>query len=102
MYRVSPAAVQRRRSGGAFLARGLNSSVGQIRSTALLIYLFRADGSQNFAYSLDVTGRNIPPVKGATWIFQRTVDAEQLKAHPEALRQVTGRRLKGRQAPNGC
>ena len=86
MYRAQQS--QRRRSGGAFLARGLNSSVGQIRCTAVLIYLFRADDSRRFAYSLDVTGRNIPPVKDVTWIFQRTVDVEQLKAHPQALRQL--------------
>jgi hypothetical protein len=53
------------------------------------IYLFRAGSSRNFAYSLDVTGRNIPPVaEDAAWIYQRTVDAEQLKAHPEALRRL--------------
>src|SRR6185295_9459847 len=67
----------------------LQSSVGQIRCAAVSIYLFRAGSSRNFAYSVDLTGRNIPPVaENAAWIYQRTVDAEQLKAHPEALRRL--------------
>jgi hypothetical protein len=53
------------------------------------IYLFRAGSSRSFAYSLDVTGRNIPPLaEQAKWLFERTVDAEQFKAHPEALQQI--------------
>jgi len=47
------------------------------------IYLFRADSS--CAYSLDVTGHNIPLVpEGAKWLYEGTVDEKQLKAHPEA------------------
>jgi hypothetical protein len=53
------------------------------------IYLFRAGSSRTFAYSLDVTGRNIPPVtEQAKWGFERTVNAEQFKAHPEALQRI--------------
>jgi hypothetical protein len=53
------------------------------------IYLFRAGSSRTFAYSLDVTGRNIPPVaEQAKWRFERTVDAEEFKAHPEALQRI--------------
>ena len=53
------------------------------------IYVFRTGSSRTFAYSLDVTGRNIPPVAGqAKWRFERTVDLEELKAHPEALQQI--------------
>jgi hypothetical protein len=67
----------------------LQSFVGQVRCAAVSIYLFRAGSSRNFAYSLDVTGRNIPPVaEDAAWIYQGTVDAEQLKAHPEAWRRL--------------
>jgi hypothetical protein len=52
------------------------------------IYLFRAGSSRTFAYSRDVTGRNIPPVtEQAKWGFERTVDAEQFKVRPEALQQ---------------
>ena len=69
--------------------RRLNSSRLQIRYAAVSIYLFRAGSSRNFAYSLDVTGRNIPPVAAdAAWIYQGTVDAEQVKAHPEASRRL--------------
>ena len=53
------------------------------------IYLFRAGSSRTFAYSLDVTGRNIPPVnEQAKWAFERTLHAEQCKAHPEALQRI--------------
>jgi hypothetical protein len=53
------------------------------------IYLFRAGSSRTFAYSLDVTGRNIPPVtEQAKWGFERTVNAEQFKAHPQALQRI--------------
>ena len=53
------------------------------------IYVFRAGSSRTFAYSLDVTGRNIPPVaEQAKWRFERTVDAEELTAHPETLQQI--------------
>ena len=53
------------------------------------IYLFRAGSSRTFAYSLDVTGRNMPPVaEQAKWRFERTVDSEEFKAHPEALQRI--------------
>ena len=53
------------------------------------IYLFRAGSSRTFAYSLDVTGRNMPPVaEQAKWRFERAVDAEEVKAHPEALQRI--------------
>jgi len=53
------------------------------------IYLFRAGSSRTFADSLDVTGRNIPPVtEQEKWGFERTVNAEQFKAHPEALQRI--------------
>jgi hypothetical protein len=56
----------------------------------MAIYLFRAGSSQTFAYSLDVTGRNIPPMaEDSEWRYERTVDTGQLeKAHPEALRPL--------------
>jgi hypothetical protein len=52
------------------------------------IYLFRAGSSQTFGYSLDVTGRNIPPA-AEKWRFEKAVDAEELKAHPEALQRIS-------------
>jgi hypothetical protein len=53
------------------------------------IYLFRAGSSRTLAYSLDVTGRNIPPLaEQAKWRFERTVQAKQLKDDPEALQRV--------------
>jgi len=54
------------------------------------IYLFRSvNGSRSFAYSLDVTGRNIPSMtEDARWLYERTVDAEQLKAHPKTLQRL--------------
>jgi hypothetical protein len=54
------------------------------------IYLFRRkDCNHSFAYSLDVTGRNIPPVtEHAEWFYVGTVAAEQLEADPEALRRL--------------
>jgi hypothetical protein len=56
----------------------------------LPIFLFRSQGcSRSFAYSLDVTGRNIPPLaEHADWIYVGMVTAEQLEADPEALRQL--------------
>jgi hypothetical protein len=56
----------------------------------LPIFLFRAQGSsRSFAYSLDVTGRNIPPLSEHTkWLFVEVIAAEQLEAHPETLRQL--------------
>jgi hypothetical protein len=57
--------------------------------TEMAIYLFRVGGSRTFAYSLDVTGRNLPPAaEGAKWLYERTVDAKQLKAHPEAEQEL--------------
>ena len=56
----------------------------------LPIFLFRAQGcSRSFAYSLDVTGRNIPALTERTnWLFVGVIAAEQLEAHPETLRQL--------------
>jgi hypothetical protein len=63
--------------------------IGLIRQTVMPIYLFRAGSSRTFAYSLDVTGRNIRPVpEQAKWRFETTVDAEQFEAHPEALQRI--------------
>jgi len=59
-------------------------------SGSKLIFLFRTDSGRNFAYSRDVTGRNIPPVKDGTWIYERTVLAEQLKPHPWQEIQTVG------------
>jgi hypothetical protein len=36
----------------------------------LLIYLFRDERTDNRALTVDVTGRNIPPITSATvWLF---------------------------------
>ena len=53
------------------------------------IYLFRAGSTRTFAYSLDGTGRNIPPAaEQAKSHFERTVEAEHIKAHPEDLQRI--------------
>jgi hypothetical protein len=64
-------------------------SIGTIRQTVMWIYLFRAGSSRTFAYSVDVTGRNIPSLaERANWQFERKVEAKQLKDEPEALLRV--------------
>jgi hypothetical protein len=52
------------------------------------IHLFRRkDCDRSFAYSVDATGRNIPPVaEDAEWVYVGMVAPEQLEADPEALR----------------
>jgi len=54
------------------------------------VHLFRSAGSsRTFAYTRDVTGRNIPRgTEHAEWLFIRALDEEQLKAHPEALQPL--------------
>jgi hypothetical protein len=56
----------------------------------LPIFLFRAQGcGRSFAYTLDVTGRNIPPLLEHTnWLYVGVVAAQQLAADPEILRQL--------------
>ena len=56
----------------------------------LPIFLFRAQGcSRCFAYSLDVTGRNIPPLSEQTkWLYVGLVAAVQLEAQPETLKRL--------------
>jgi len=49
------------------------------------IHVFRTGSSRTFAYSLEVTERNIPPIAEEEWLYERTVGAEQLKVHPEVL-----------------
>jgi hypothetical protein len=56
---------------------------------AQVTYLFRAGNSRTFAYSLDVTGRNIPPVaEGTPWTYQGTIDTKKLKPYRDALRRL--------------
>ena len=54
------------------------------------IYLFRRKGcDRSFAYSLDATGRNIPPSnEDEEWLYVGMVPSEQLRNDPEALRQL--------------
>ena len=41
----------------------------------MLIYLFRDGRTDNRALTMDVTGRNIPPVTSSTvWLFVEAVD----------------------------
>jgi hypothetical protein len=57
---------------------------------AMPVYLFRsASSSRSFAYTRDVTGRNIPrETEDAEWLFLRMLDEEQLRAHPEAVQRL--------------
>src|SRR5262245_15666565 len=67
--------------------------IKKLRYARLPIFLFRAQGCpRSFAYSLDVTGRNIPPLAERTnWLYVGVVAAEQLKSHPDTLRQLQTR-----------
>ena len=67
-----------------------SGSVDKIRYARLPIFLFRAQGcSRSFAYSLDVTGRNIPPLaEHEEWLYVGAVAAKQLEADPEALGEL--------------
>jgi hypothetical protein len=41
----------------------------------VLIYLFRDEGTDNLALTIDVTGHNVPPVTPSTdWIFVEVID----------------------------
>jgi hypothetical protein len=60
------------------------------RDAAMSIYFFRSSGSgRTFAYSLGLTGRNIPPLpEHEKWFFIGVIAVEQIEAHPETLRQL--------------
>jgi hypothetical protein len=41
----------------------------------VLIYLFRDEGTDNLALTVDVTGQNIPPITPSTdWLFVEAID----------------------------
>ena len=45
----------------------------------MLIYLFRDERTGNRALTMDVTGRNIPPVASLTvWLFVEAIDTRRL------------------------
>ena len=45
----------------------------------MLIYLFRDERTDNRALTMDVTGRNIPPVTSSTvWLFVEAIDTHRL------------------------
>ena len=45
----------------------------------MLIYLFRDERTDNRALTMDVTGRNIPPVTSSTvWLFVEAIDTHKL------------------------
>jgi hypothetical protein len=87
--RGAPVYLPTRQTNSSISLASDHGSAGARFATAMSIYLFRAGTSRTFAYSLDVTGRNISPLtEQEKWGFERTVDAEQLKAHPEALQRI--------------
>jgi len=48
----------------------------------VLIYLFRDERTDNRALTIDVTGRNIPPVTSSTvWLFVEAIDTQKLPPH---------------------
>ena len=61
----------------------------------MLIYLFRDERTDNRALTVDVTGRNIPPITSATvWLFVEAIDTHKLPSRWDtaefqyAVRQV--------------
>ena len=49
------------------------------RGQQVLIYLFREERTDNRALTMDVTGRNIPPVTSPTgWLFVEMIDTHRL------------------------
>jgi hypothetical protein len=45
----------------------------------VLIYMFRDERTGNRALTMDVTGRNIPPVASSTvWLFVEAIDTHKL------------------------
>jgi len=45
----------------------------------VIIYLFRDERTDNRALTVDVTGRNIPPITSATvWLFVEAIDTRRL------------------------
>jgi hypothetical protein len=65
-------------------------SVGKNGYAAMRIYLFRsASSSRTFAYTLDVTARNIArETEHAEWLYVRVLDAEELEGSPEVLQRL--------------
>ena len=51
----------------------------QLGRWQVLIYLFRDEKTDNRALTMDVTGRNIPPVTSPTvWLFVEVIDTQRL------------------------
>ena len=66
----------------------------------MLIYLFRDERTDNRALTMDVTGRNIPPVTSSTvWLFVEAIDTHKLPPRWDdaylrsAVRQAMASRL---------
>jgi hypothetical protein len=52
-----------------------------IGAFAVLIYLFRDEGTENLALTIDVTGGNLPPVTASTdWIFVEAINTLRFPA----------------------
>ena len=82
-------AISANRSEGGIriLSRPLSPTVS-FEATAVLIYLFRDEGTDNLALTIDVTGQNIPPITPSTdWLFVEAINTPQIlgnrrSAHP--------------------
>ena len=53
----------------------------------MIIYLFREESSAEvFAFSIDVTGQNIPPLSAHTeWIFLEAIDTLKFLSHGKSM-----------------
>jgi len=57
----------------------------------VLIYLFRDESTDNRALTLDVTGRNIPPVTSSTvWVFVEAVNTHSLPPRWDTAYAIRG------------
>ena len=52
----------------------------------MLVYMFRQGGTDDLALTLDVTGRNIPPVKSSKdWLFVEAIDTLKFRHRGTSL-----------------
>jgi hypothetical protein len=72
-------ACTRSEGGGCLLSRPLSPFCVIWGRRQVLIYLFRDERTDNRALTVDVTGRNIPPITSSTvWLFVEAIDTRRL------------------------
>ena len=61
--------------GRQIITHSCHPRFSSVLGLAVLIYLFRDEGTENLALTIDVTGGNLPPVTPSTdWIFLEAIE----------------------------